>query len=77
MSTTIYNRPALSKLGALVAKRETSSASQRDFGGLTRMFKTWKARRAVAAELYAMSARDLDDIGVSRAEIPAILRTIR
>jgi uncharacterized protein YjiS (DUF1127 family) len=77
MSTTIHNRPVLSKLGALVEKREISAASKTSRGGLTRMFQSWKARRAAAAELYAMSDRDLNDIGVSRIEIPAILRTVR
>ena len=77
MSTTIYNRPVLSKLGALVTKREIYAAGETNRGGLIRMFQTWKARRAVAAELYAMNDRDLNDIGVSRFEIPAILRTVR
>ncbi|MBU6397701.1 MAG: DUF1127 domain-containing protein [Rhodospirillales bacterium] len=77
MSTTIHNRPVLSKLGALVVKREVSAASATTRGGLSRMFQSWKARRAVAAELYAMSDRDLNDIGVSRFEIPAIVRTVR
>ena len=77
MSTTILNRPVLSKLGALVAKREVFAASKPNRGGLSRMLQTWKARRAVAAELYTMSDRDLNDIGVARSEIPAILRTVR
>ncbi|WP_298225714.1 DUF1127 domain-containing protein [Acidocella sp.] len=77
MSTTIHNRPALSKLGALVAKREDFGVTEVNRGGLSRVFQSWKARRAIAAELYAMSDRDLDDIGVCRAEIPAILRAVR
>ncbi|HTQ70231.1 MAG TPA: DUF1127 domain-containing protein [Acidocella sp.] len=77
MSTTIHNQPALGKLGTLVLTREAPAAVANRSGNLTHWFKAWQARRAVAAELYAMSERDLKDIGVSRADIPAILRTVR
>ncbi len=77
MSTTIHNQPALSKLGTLVMTREAPAAVEARSGKLSRWFKAWQTRRAVAAELYAMSERDLNDIGVSRADIPAILRTVR
>lgn len=77
MSTTIHNQPALSKLGSLVMTRETPAAAATNGSKLGRWFKAWQARRAVAAELYAMSERDLNDIGVSRADIPDILRSVR
>lgn len=77
MSTTIHNQPVLSKVGALVATREAPVEAEARGGTVSRWFKAWQARRAVAAELYAMSDRDLNDIGVSRAEIPDILRTVR
>ena len=77
MSTTIHNRPVLSKLGSLVMTREAQAAGETRSSKLGRWFKVWQARRVVAAELYAMSERDLNDIGVSRADIPGILRTVR
>jgi uncharacterized protein YjiS (DUF1127 family) len=77
MSTTIHNERALSKVGTLVMTREAPAAVETHGGKLSRWFQAWQARRAVAAELYAMSERDLNDIGVSRADIPQILRTVR
>ncbi len=77
MSTTIHNEPVLSKLGSLVMTREAPAAVEARGNKLSRWFKALQARRAVAAELYAMSDRDLNDIGVARADIPAILRSVR
>lgn len=77
MSTTIHNRTTLGKLGSLVISREAPVAAESKTGGLRRWFKAWQARRAVASELYAMNERDLNDIGISRADIPTILRKVR
>ncbi|MGE4480296.1 DUF1127 domain-containing protein [Acidocella sp.] len=77
MSTTIHNQPVLSKLGSMAMTREAPAAVEPRGNKLSRWFKAWQARRAVAAELYAMTPRDLNDIGVARADIPAILRSIR
>ncbi len=77
MSTTIHNQPVLSKLGSLVMTREAPAAVETRGSKLSRWLQAWQARRAVAAELYAMSERDLNDIGVSRADIPDILRSVR
>ncbi|GAN80516.1 DUF1127 domain-containing protein [Acidocella aminolytica] len=76
MSTTIHNHNVLGKLGSLVMPREIQ-ADEAQSGGLRRWFKSWQARRAVAAELYAMTDRDLNDIGLARADIPMIVRTVK
>ena len=51
MSTTIHNRPVLSKLGSLVMTREAQAAGETRSSKLSRWFKAWQARRVVAAEL--------------------------
>lgn len=37
-------------------------------------FKAWRAQRAAAAELSRLSDRELADIGVTRQQIPAVVR---
>lgn len=76
MSSTIHNQTAMGKAGSLV-NADNAAARTTQSVGLVRWFKAWQARRAIAAELYAMSDRDLNDIGVCRADIPAVLRTVR
>ncbi len=34
----------------------------------------WSARRALEVELYGLSDRDLDDMGISRRDIPAVAK---
>ncbi len=37
-------------------------------------FKAWRAQREAAAELSRLSDRELADIGVTRQQIPAVIR---
>ena len=39
---------------------------------LLNSYRTWKRVRQTRNELSALSNRELDDLGISRAEIPAI-----
>ena len=43
--------------------------SRRSKGGLIARLQAWFERRSVAAELNALSDRELADIGLSRAEL--------
>ncbi len=73
MSSSIHDRPSLSKLGAMVlARYRPSRRAMRQ--NLLQAFITWRQRRAAAVELYAMSDRNLADIGLTRQDIPAVLR---
>ena len=73
MSSSIHDRLSLSKLGAMVRPRQQSSRRTSQ-PILTQAFLAWRERRAAAAELYAMSDRNLADIGLTRQDIPAVLR---
>jgi uncharacterized protein YjiS (DUF1127 family) len=77
MFSTIQRQSPQAKLGALAMTGGSSVTAPFHAGGVLRRFKAWQARRAMAAELYAMSDRDLRDIGLSRAEIPAVLQMVR
>jgi len=41
---------------------------------LARSFSTWRQYRNTAAELNRLSQRELTDLGIARADIPAIAR---
>jgi uncharacterized protein YjiS (DUF1127 family) len=67
MMTTISCAPTLSRS---VAKR---SWATRLAGMLTRWwigYATWRIERAAIRQLWAMSDRELKDIGLTRSEIP-------
>jgi uncharacterized protein YjiS (DUF1127 family) len=39
---------------------------------IARSFNTWRQARRTASELYQLSERNLDDIGMSRGDIEAV-----
>lgn len=41
---------------------------------ITRSFNEWRKIRRTENELHRLSTRELDDLGISRADIPAIAR---
>ncbi|MEO0543952.1 MAG: DUF1127 domain-containing protein [Pseudomonadota bacterium] len=41
---------------------------------LTRSLRQWRKVRQTENELYRLSTRELDDLGISRADIPQIAR---
>ena len=43
--------------------------NQRSKGGIVARLRAWLERRSVAAELNALSERELADIGLTRAEL--------
>lgn len=66
------------QFGPLVSSRGAYGASWSvKAEKLLRWVKVWMARRAVSAALSRMNARLLQDIGLSHADIPAFLKTIR
>jgi uncharacterized protein YjiS (DUF1127 family) len=70
MSINISNPSALGKRDA-----EPASPMQqlRRQSWLDR-FRAWRATRAAEDELFALSDRDLQDIGLARCDIPAAVR---
>ena len=44
------------------------------FGGAVQAYETWRDRRATVRALSGLSAHELEDIGLSRADIDAIGR---
>ncbi|WP_297490324.1 DUF1127 domain-containing protein [Acidocella sp.] len=73
MSSTIKNHATLSKIGSLVFVRQTPALAAEHHNSLLKSLRNWRERRAAAAELNALSDRNLADIGLSRADIPAVL----
>jgi uncharacterized protein YjiS (DUF1127 family) len=72
MSSTIRNQATLSRIGSLVFTRQTPLLAAERHSSLLNSLRNWRTRRAAAAELDALSDRNLADIGVSRDDIPAI-----
>ncbi|MEO1562904.1 MAG: DUF1127 domain-containing protein [Pseudomonadota bacterium] len=56
----------------------TSGASARSvvsyFKSLTRAFADWNTRRVTVDQLSKLNLRDLEDIGLTRADVDAITR---
>jgi uncharacterized protein YjiS (DUF1127 family) len=74
MSSTIRNQATLSKIGSLVFARQTPLVSAERHASLLNNLRDWRARRAAAAELSSLSDRSLEDIGLTRDDIPAVVR---
>jgi uncharacterized protein YjiS (DUF1127 family) len=70
MSSTIRNQDNLSKIGSLAFARQTAYAGAERHTSLLTKLRGWRARRAAAAELNALSDRSLADIGLTRDDIP-------
>ncbi len=74
MSTNISERGSLSKFGALLFVRQTPLVGAERHTGWLKQLSDWRARRAAAVELSALSDRELADIGLTRQEIPVAIR---
>jgi uncharacterized protein YjiS (DUF1127 family) len=74
MATNISDQPTLSKLGALMFSRRSPLVEAERQQGVLAQFSSWRARRSAEAELSALSDRELADIGLTRQEIPAVVR---
>jgi uncharacterized protein YjiS (DUF1127 family) len=75
MSSTIKNHATLSKIGSLVFVRQTPHLAAERHTSLLNSLRSWRERRAAAQELSALSDRSLEDIGLTRDDIPgAVLR---
>ena len=74
MSSTIQNHSTLSKFGSLIFARQTPYAAAERHPSLLNSLRSWRERRATTAELSALSDRNLADIGLTRADIPAVVR---
>jgi uncharacterized protein YjiS (DUF1127 family) len=74
MSSTIQNQTNLSKFGSLIFARQTPRLAAERHPSLLNSLQGWRARRTAAAELNALSDRSLADIGLSREDIPTVIR---
>ena len=78
MFSTMRDDVVLGKFGSLAVSHGAKAQSKGHLaGGLFRRLKMLRARQVVAAELYNMSERELNDIGLSYCDIPDVVRTIR
>jgi len=46
------------------------------FDTLVSRYRTWRKYRTTYDELMKLNARELDDLGITRAEIPGIARRV-
>jgi uncharacterized protein YjiS (DUF1127 family) len=74
MSSTIQNHATLSRIGSLVFVRQTPQVAAERHSALLNSLRSWSERRAAAAELNALSDRSLEDIGLTREDIPNIIK---
>jgi uncharacterized protein YjiS (DUF1127 family) len=74
MASTINNHFSLSKIGELLFARQTPAVAAETHKGLTGWFTDWRGQREAANELSRLSDRELADIGLTRQEIPAVVR---
>jgi uncharacterized protein YjiS (DUF1127 family) len=74
MATNISDQPTLSKLGALIFSRRSPLVEAERQPGVLAQLNSWRARRSAEAELSALSDRELADIGLTRQEIPSVVR---
>jgi uncharacterized protein YjiS (DUF1127 family) len=73
MSFNISNPSSLGKCGAPPSRPAAQHQAARRQSWLDR-FRAWRAARAAEAELFALSDRDLKDIGLTRYDICAAVR---
>jgi len=74
MATNISDQLSLSKFGALLFARQTPRVEAERHASLLTQLNTWRARRAAETELSGLSDRELADIGLTRQEIPVVVR---
>jgi uncharacterized protein YjiS (DUF1127 family) len=74
MATNSHNPSTLSRISDLLFIRQTPSVAAETHKSVTSMFAEWRQRRAAAAELSRLSDRDLADIGLTRQDIPTVVR---
>jgi len=74
MSSTIQNQATLSRIGSLVFARQTPRVAAERHASLINSLRSWRERRAAAAELTSLSDRSLADIGLTRGDIARVVR---
>ena len=78
MFSSFQSQQVPTQFGALVSPRGAQAASWSwNTINLVRLVKVWMTRRSVNIALSRMNAHLLRDIGLSQADIPAFLKTIR
>ncbi len=75
MSANISNNAALGKRVGVVFTRQAPVTGAPHHPTLLESFRAWRARRAARAELFALSDRDLADIGLTRLDIEDVVKT--
>lgn len=74
MSSTIKNQATLSRIGSLVFARQTPNVAAERHASLLNNLRRWRDRRTAAEELRSLSDRNLADIGLTRDDIPSVIR---
>lgn len=75
MSSSIPNRSPLGKLGEFVFTRQSAIRKAPTHPSLLGRFNSWRAKVAARDELDNLSDRELADIGLTRIQIAAAVRT--
>jgi uncharacterized protein YjiS (DUF1127 family) len=74
MATNISDQLSLGKFSALLFARQTPLVEAERHPSLLAQLNTWRTRRAAEIELSGLSDRELADIGLTRQEIPVVVR---
>ncbi|WP_298283412.1 DUF1127 domain-containing protein [Acidocella sp.] len=76
MTTTAFNHGNSAKFGGLFFVPQALRSGSPLRVELANAFRRWRERRSAIAELDSLSERELADIGLSRADLPALYKTL-
>jgi uncharacterized protein YjiS (DUF1127 family) len=74
MATNISDQLSLGKVGAMFFARQLPRVEAERHPNLLQQFSAWRKRRAAESELSSLSDRELADIGLTRQQIPVLVR---
>jgi uncharacterized protein YjiS (DUF1127 family) len=74
MATNISDQLSLGKVGAMFFARQSPVVEADRHPNLLQQFSDWRKRRAAESELSSLSDRELADIGLTRQQIPVLVR---
>jgi uncharacterized protein YjiS (DUF1127 family) len=62
------------RIGQWTIQSETDSKSKETKVNIVRAYNNWRRYRSTVAELGLLSSRELNDLGISRGDIPFIAK---
>ena len=73
-SASAKNEVFVLPIGQWTKQSETNSKSKENHVNIVRAYNNWRRYRSTVAELGLLSSRELNDLGISRSDIPFIAK---